>query len=180
MERKGWAHGLLLKVWLAGCDIRASLGLLEEHPVGGNTSEYLSISKLIIECLPHRISLRAHTHTHTHTPVNAGVEQDSRVCGQLGQMNHLGLLLQSVALIHPHIWQSAGVSRTHSQLLQNKGGYSFSSPRGWQWGFLCSVNSAKLESQVEIWRRSVKSWSGLGGWALIKPTTIITSLSSNL
>lgn len=45
-------------------------------------------------------------HTHTHTPVDVGVQVYSCVCRQLGQMNHLGLLLQSVALIHPHIWQS--------------------------------------------------------------------------
>lgn len=38
-------------------------------------------------------------------PVDVGVEEHSCVCGQLRQMNHLSLLLQSVALIHPYIWQ---------------------------------------------------------------------------
>lgn len=45
--------------------------------------------------------------THTHLPVDAGVEQHSCVCGQLRQMNHLGLLLRSVTLVHPHVRQSA-------------------------------------------------------------------------
>lgn len=39
-------------------------------------------------------------------PVDVGVKQHSCVCGQLGQMDHLGFLLQSVALVHPDVWQS--------------------------------------------------------------------------
>lgn len=45
-------------------------------------------------------------HARTHTPVYVGVQQYVCVLGQLGEMDHLGLLLRPVTLIHPHIRKS--------------------------------------------------------------------------
>lgn len=70
----------------------------------------------------------AYINTHTHTtemtidrinmralpPVNVGVQQDSRVCGQFGQMDHFGLLLDTLTFVYPHIWQSDTHTDTHT------------------------------------------------------------------
>lgn len=40
------------------------------------------------------------------TPVDVGVQQDSSVCRQFGQMDHFCLLLETFTFIHPHIWES--------------------------------------------------------------------------
>lgn len=52
-------------------------------------------------------------------PVNVGGQEDSCVRRQLGQMNHLGLQLQSVALIHPHVRQSDAYRNTLMSLSGN-------------------------------------------------------------
>ena len=44
-------------------------------------------------------------------PVDAGVQQQRCVRGQLGQVHHLGLLLLPVALVHPHVRESGGTQR---------------------------------------------------------------------
>lgn len=49
-------------------------------------------------------------------PVNVGVQQDSRVCGQFGQMDHFGLLLDTLTFVYPHIWQSDTHTDTHTHL----------------------------------------------------------------
>lgn len=91
--------------------ISAKLNSSEEHPVEKNRHQKRFLKIIfnvfcnVIPCSP--------------LPVNVGGQEDSCVCRQLGQMNHLGLQLQSVALIHPHIRQSDAHRNTLTSLSGN-------------------------------------------------------------
>lgn len=52
------------------------------------------------------------THLPRYRPVDAGVEQQGRVGGQLGQVDHLGLLLLLLTLVHPHVRESGDTPTT--------------------------------------------------------------------